>query len=145
MTKLSSLVEDFASKERPAGILLSEEQLQALAVSATRMYAGFAPLWENSQKTLNPDTGELETIRDLEPISLSAIDSNTELTVSEWAVIRPLFVLYVEYETAINLEASRGMGVEPFGRSSSEIKAEIQQFENELSHRAFVHPVETII
>lgn len=73
------------------------------------------------------------------------IDENVDITVSEWAEIRPLFILYVERENALQMEAtgilSAGGG---FGRSSSEVGSEITQLEADLPRRVFFHPVVTV-
>jgi len=68
----------------------------------------------------------------------------TDITISEWAIIRPLFILYVERENALHLEASRGMGVDVFGRTTSEISSDIQQLEEKIPFLAFSQPVVTV-
>ncbi|HEO1661584.1 hypothetical protein OE519_00505 [Pseudomonas aeruginosa] len=127
MAKLADLAQTFATQERPAGNLLDEETVLAQAVAATRFYAGFAALRAHEGVTPVPD-----------------IDGDTAITTSEWALIRPLFLLYAERETALQLEASRGMGIDPFGRSASEIAAEITQAEADMPHRAFFQPIITV-
>jgi len=127
MTTLADLADTFAKGERSAGNLLDDAAVLAQAVAATRFYAGFAGLRAHDDVTPQPK-----------------IDGTTTITTSEWALIRPLFLLYVERETAIQLEASRGMGAEPFGRSSSEVAAEITQIEAEMPRKAFFHPVVTV-
>lgn len=127
MAKLTDLAALFANEERPAGNLLDAGALVAQAVAATRMYAGYAQLRSHTGLIPQP-----------------AISGETDVSVSEWAVIRPLFLLYVERENAIQLEASRSMGVEAFGRGSGEVASEIAQFEAELPKRAFFRPVLTI-
>jgi hypothetical protein len=59
------------------------------------------------------------------------IGDDTEVSVGEWAVIRPLFFLYVERENAQRLEGSRALGLEVYGRSVSEIAGDIKEMENE--------------
>lgn len=127
MAKLSDLAQTFAMQERPAGNLLDDETVLAQAVAATRFYAGFAALRAHEGAWPVPD-----------------IDGDTNITASEWALIRPLFMLYAERETALQLEASRGMGIDPFGRSASEISAEIAQAEADMPHRAFFQPIITV-
>lgn len=127
MAKLADLAQTFATQERPAGNLLDEETVLAQAVAATRFYAGFAALRAHEGVTPVPD-----------------IDGDTAITTSEWALIRPLFLLYAERETALQLEASRGMGIDPFGRSASEIAAEVAQAEADMPHRAFYQPIITV-
>ena len=123
MAALHDLAEQFAGTERPAGNLLSSEAILAQAVAATRMYAGYGKLSSAPQGVI---TGDID------------------VSVSEWAVIRPLFLLYVERENALQLEASRGLGVDVFGRDSSTIAADITQIEMELPAKAFFRPIVTV-
>ncbi|MBL8473808.1 MAG: hypothetical protein JNM98_18605 [Rhodocyclaceae bacterium] len=128
MATLADLVEVFLGQERPVGCVLESDVVLAHAVAATRFYAGFATLEAHRDITSAP------------PIGIS----ETDIGLSEWALIRPLFLLYVERETALQLEASRGFGIEPFGRSSGEIAAEITQFEADMPGRAFSCPIITV-
>lgn len=59
------------------------------------------------------------------------ITPQTELSSSEWGVIKPLAELFAERETALMQESSRLASHEPFGRSSSEIQQEIAQYRQE--------------
>jgi len=127
MATLSELAQAFMDGERPAGNLLDEDGVRAQALAATRFYAGFALL-------RCFDGVEAERV----------ITSETVISLSEWAVIRPLFLLYVDRETAIQLEASRTMGIDPYGRSVSEIATDITQVEAEMPQRAFFQPIVTI-
>lgn len=113
--------------ERPIQ-LLPVTQVLELALAATRFYVGFADLgaWQREAEAWLP----------VPP----AVEAGTCLDESEWALIRPLLLLYVERETAFQLEASRGLGVEVFGRSTSEIAGEIAAYEAELPKRAFSQP-----
>lgn len=128
MMTLLDWVERFLNEERPISVLLEPETVQAQAVAATNFYAGYAVLEANLA---------------IEP-PFPDIDVNVDISVSEWAVIRTLFMLYVERETALQLEASRCKGVDVFGRSVSEITQDITQYEVELPHRAFYQPVLTV-
>lgn len=123
MPALSAHASLFAGTERPAGNLLGDEAILAQAVAATRMYAGYGKL------TSDP---------------VGDITGDTDVSRSEWAVIRPLFMLYVERENAIQLEASRGLGVDVFGRDSSTIAADIVQAESDLPLKAFCRPIITV-
>ena len=127
MATLADLAEKFATQERPAGNLLDDVTVLAQAVAATRFYAGYAAIVARAGADQVP-----------------AIDGALEISESEWALIRPLFLLYVERETALQLEASRGMGIDPFGRSASEIAAEISQAEADMPRRAFFQPIITV-
>lgn len=121
----------FLSRERAAGVLLEPEQVIAVAVAATLFYRGYALLDEHRARL------------DADPLAepLEEVDEMTPLSDSEWALIRPLFLLYLERETSLLLEASRGLGVDVFGRSSSEIAGDITTEQAELPHRAFLSPI----
>lgn len=122
MAAVAALAERFLTQERSAGNLLDADTVTAQAVAATRFYAGFAEL----------DTPATE------------IEAATELTDSEWALIRPLFLLYVEREQALHVEASAMLGVSGFGRGTSEIAGEILQVEADMPRRAFFQPIFTV-
>lgn len=125
MAALSSLVERFLVQERGAANILAPSAVTAQAVAAVGYYAGFT---------------ELET----PPAAGEEINESTGVSVSEWAEIRPLFLLYVERETALQLEATRSMGAEVFGRSSSEVGMEITQLEADYPRRVFCLPIYTV-
>jgi hypothetical protein len=73
------------------------------------------------------------------------LDVQTVITNSEWALIKPLYLLYVERENARALEASRMQGVDPYGRTVSEVQADIERYESgDMPRLAFFQPVETI-
>lgn len=124
MATLSTLVQRFADNERGAANILPIESVTAQAVAAVSFYAGFAELTHL--------------------VEGADIDGSLEITLSEWAEIRPLFMLYVERETALQMEATRGMGADVFGRSSSEVGGEIMQMEADLPRRVFFLPIVTV-
>jgi hypothetical protein len=73
------------------------------------------------------------------------LSAQTPITPSEWSVIKPLYMLYVERENARVLETSRQQGVEVFGRDVASIQADIERQETDVMPRlAFFQPVETI-
>ena len=117
---IRDLASDLCQTERPIGVILSDASICGLLIAAVRFYVGYTNL------------------------SASVDHRTTPLTASEWSIIRPLFLLYVERETALQLEATRVMGADPFGRSSSEIAAEIQQVEGEMADKAYVEPYLTV-
>lgn len=127
MAKLADLATGFATDERPAGNLLDGDAVLAQAIAATRFYAGYASI------TSREGAG-----------AAAGIGGDTEVSESEWAVIRPLFLLYVERETALQLESSRMMGIDPYGRSSSEIGSDIGQYEAGLPRLAFYAGIITV-
>lgn len=132
MATLAELVEAFANEDRPVGNLLDGDSLTAQAVAATRFYGGYAVLRSVVGGAL---------FNQADPVR---IDKDTVVNTSEWALIRPLFLLYVERETALQLEASRGLGVDPFGRSSSEVAQDITVAEADMPLRAFSQPIITV-
>ena len=68
-------------KERPDGVLLEGKQVTALAVAAAVFYRGFAHLDEHWERLAKNKTA----------LPLDEIDSDTPVSDSEWALIRPLF------------------------------------------------------
>ena len=80
MTTIDALVENFLTNERPDSIVLDTATVLAKAVAATEYYSGYA---------------NLEVNDDVDP-PLPAISASTVISYSEWALIKPLFMLYVE-------------------------------------------------
>lgn len=131
--RLAHLASDFLESDRGVGVILPPEQVVAQAVAAARQYAAYGTL---KAHRADPDAAPL-------PPS-EWVNADTDVTPSEWGVIRPLFLLYVERENALLLESSRVMGVDVFGRSTSEVSAEIAQMEADMPKRAFYQPVITV-
>lgn len=130
MSTIAELVGNFLTNEHPLSVVLDPPTVLAQAVAAAKFYAGYALLEEFTDSTPPyPD-----------------IDDGIDLSDSEWALIKPLFFLYVERETATHLEASRGSGGDAFvfGRSSSEIDQDIANAHREMPMNAFFQPIETI-
>jgi hypothetical protein len=79
------------------------------------------------------------------PGPASPLTFETDLTDGEWALIRPLYMLYIERANAVALEASRTLGVEMYGRTVSEIQQDIDREEKEnIPRLGFSCDVETI-
>ncbi len=129
MAQITDLAHNFVADERPIGMVIDEDQIVHQLVAAVRFYAGYAQL-----RAFDEYAAPLEKIT-----------PETDITSSEWAMIRPLFLLYAERENALQLEASRGMGVDVYGRSVSEISSEITQLEADMPYKAFIIPIETVI
>lgn len=124
MPALSVWVDQFSQHERPVGTVLPESVLMAMGVAAANKYAGYAKLsWSN--------VGGIA-------------DSTVDITLGEWSIIRPLFLLYVERENAIYLEASRATGLEVFGRTVSEIAQDIAVYEADLPRLCFSRDIISI-
>lgn len=134
--RLSELVDDYLSNP-PAGFMLERKAVERCLKNAVRRYSGYAQL---SAVELGED--ELHSAVDASSLIDGAQDF--DLNLSEYALIQPLFQLYVELENAISLEASRGLGVEVFGRTTSEINQDILQWEQSLPKAAFMEPVVSI-
>lgn len=135
MATLSALADRFATLERPAGNLLDTETVLAQAVAAASFYAGYAAITSRIPAPV---------VFPALPAPAPVISGDTEISESEWALIRPLFMLYVERETALQLEASRGMGMDVYGRSTGEIAGDITQAEAELPRLAFCSVIITV-
>ncbi len=161
---LADLAGLFYQTERPVGVVLDADTVAAQAVAAARFYAGHGPV-----KSLLPPASvdaappadpsqdlypflpwygwpmyplpakKIEPGKPLAPVDW--VEAGTVISQSEWSLIRPLFMLYVERENSLHLEASRNLGVDVYGRSSSEINQEISQLEMDIKRAAFVQPV----
>lgn len=109
------------------GLVLDETDALDLALYAVRQYLAW---------------GELASLPNT--AAPSVLDGKLEMTLSEWGVIQPLFALYLELNNARALEASRSSGVEPYGRTVSEVQQSIDAMLEALPRKAFSMPMETI-
>lgn len=129
---LSEIVDGYIDNP-PAGFMLDREFVVRCLKNAVRYYCGYAKI------TSAPFSAD--EIHDVIDASNSIDgDQDFDLNPSEYAVIKRLFELYVERENAMHIEASRGLGVDVFGRTVSEIEQEIIQAEQDLPKRAFMEP-----
>lgn len=139
------------------GLVLDEAQTTAMAVAAARFYAGYGDIISVSQSDVllsAPGAGEAYPVApdpapaqraDLPIRNLGLITGTTDISTGEWAIIRPLFVLYCERGNATLIEATRGLGVDVFGRTVSEVAQAIESMENEiLPSKCFATTVQTI-
>lgn len=136
MATISAWVSGLIS-QRPDSLMLDESQLIGLAIKASNAYSAYGALAEHLAIPIADPAP-------VPPAQYPVITAVTDITVSEWGVIGPLFLLYVEYETALLMEASRGMGIDPYGRQSSEIMADITTMESNLPRMAWQRDVITI-
>lgn len=156
--QLGALAAEYLASRSPGWLVLDDEQVKDCALTAARFYAGFGDIRSVSSSDVLqgaagageplplPQDPELFPTPALPIKDLSLITETTELSVGEWALIRPLFTLYCEREHAQRLEASRGLGVDVYGRSVSEISQEIGTMENEtIPQKAFVHAVIEVV
>lgn len=144
--------------ERPLGNILSDEQIARNLKKAVRLYCGYATLRNAPSEFEKAQADAIAA--GLEPADFPAFgqgihtpvdttntfagEQDFDLTPSEYAIIRPLFDLYCELENAMGMEASRSLGIEQYGRATSEIQAEITQQEELLPKRAFYQAVVTV-
>jgi hypothetical protein len=120
----------------PNGIVLSQTEIERNFIKAVRFYCGYAALTDSELADgIHSDFGS-----DIEVKGCT----DRDITFSELAIIRPLFDLYVELENALNLEASRGEGLEMWGRASSEVQADIREMEMDMPRKAFMEPPFTV-
>lgn len=152
---LVDLVDEYVATRSPGWLVLTQPEALGCCIDAARYYAAYgniAALSLSDQLPGAPEPGSasIPPGPDPEPVivaslpvkALDFIDENTDVTVGEWAVIRPLFVLYAERENAERIEASRAAGIEPYGRSVSEVSQDIAMMENEtLPNKAFSHAI----
>jgi hypothetical protein len=104
------------------GLILDEADIVKLAGTAARQYLAWGD------------------IASMPGADLDEIDEDCDLNPGEWGVIKPLVTLYVERENARALEASRGNGVDVYGRGVAEIEQSISQYELvDLPRLAFSH------
>jgi hypothetical protein len=146
--KLDELADEYLA-DNPT-LVLDEVQTRKAAIAAARYFASYGDIRSLSQAdTLLEAPGaagqypaEPEPVppqRGALPIkALALIDGDTVVSVGEWAVIGPLFLLYTERLRAQMVEATRGLGVDVFGRSVSEIEQDITRMQEEtLPAKAF--------
>lgn len=128
---LRELVDAYQTTRIDTGLLLAPDQLDDCALSAARFYAAHGPV-------------RALVAAGTDAVLPEHISMATVLTLGEWSLVRPLFVLYAEREQGAMLEASRASGIEFYGRSVAEIAADIKDTEDRMSERAFVRAIVTV-
>lgn len=132
---LTALAKAYCESRSSTGLLLDDAECLQRLQEATAFYHALQPVLS---------LVELDSAQADHP-TVEAVTAVAKLNAGEWQLIRPLFVLYVERSNAMRLEASRGEGVDPYGRSSSEVAAEIFNYETEiLPRKAFVEEPFTV-
>lgn len=140
MPKISEHVASFIGDN--AGLVLDTPAVTKQLRRAVRFYSGYRSVL--SLRNFDPITGEEISSTPVTASNEASGANDIELTASEYSIIEPLFKLYVEEQNAIHLEASRGLGVDPYGRGASEVAGEISRLEDEYPFRCFVEPASTI-
>lgn len=135
--KLSDLVAGYV--ENAPALVLDDVAVAKHLKSAVRFYCGYAALTNSPPVPVDEGGDGIHT--DITADNLIEGAQDFDLTPSEYAIIKPLFYLYVEKENAQHLEASRALGTEVFGRSVAEVENDIKDMEAELPHRAFQEDV----
>ena len=125
---LLELITEFMASRLTGGLVIDMPDVTKAMLKAVRFYAGYAEVsyFFEQDPSVTP--------------ALTQLTNAVTLTTSEWAIIQPLFNAYADHENALRLEASRGLGVDVYGRSSSELSAEIKQLELDLPRKAFYQP-----
>lgn len=130
--KLSDIVDGFLNPY-PAGLVIDRLDVESCLMKAVRLYAGYSSI-SGLPEQLPPNGDGIHA--NVGPDG-STDSQDIDLNQSELAIIMPLFEKYVERQNATNLEASRGMGVDVYGRTVAEVQMDITQLEMELPQRAF--------
>lgn len=130
--KLSDIVDGFLDPF-PAGLVIDRLIVESCLMKAVRLYAGYASI-SGLPEQLPPNGDGIHA--DIGPDS-SVDGQDIDLNQSELAIVMPLFEKYVERQNATNLEASRGMGVDVYGRTVAEVQMDINQLEMDLPQKAF--------
>lgn len=129
---LTELSNEWVTAGTAVWLVLDAEEVAPLAVQAARFVSGWCVF-----ESLDKGDGTLPTAGDILP--------DTTVTNGEWATIKPLFSLYVELQNSMRLEASRSLGVEVYGRATSEITADITRMEGEeIPRKCFREDVMTV-
>lgn len=134
--KISQLVDQYLA-ELPIGCVLTEEQIARHLHDAVRQYCGYARL--TSAQSVDDVHSVLDDTSGTTPVVV-----DVDITHSELAIIRPLWLLYIEHENAMALEASRSQGADPYGRSTPEVKQSILDYELRLPQLTFSYEVRSI-
>lgn len=155
---LGELAREFAGPRSPGWLVLSEDEVLTCALEALRFCAAHIAIASITRHDVDlvgatspgvpvpVQPSRLEPLAPSLPVkALDLLDEDVELTTGEWAMVRPLMVLYAERENALRLEASRGNGLDVYGRSTSEVTQDILMMEREtIPSAAFCHAIITI-
>lgn len=117
--------------ELPIGCVLTDEQVERSLRDAARQYCGYADL----KSGVDVDAAALVGANEQQDV---------DLNTSELSIIRPLWLLYLEKENSMALEASRTQGAELFGRSVAEVEMGIAEYLRTLPQLCFCEDWVTI-
>lgn len=119
--RINDLVTRWARNFRPVGNLLEEPIILGCAIRAAETYASHAPL-----KSQNFQASD------------QFLNESTDITPSEWGLIEPLFLLYVEKEESVYIDAMKQFGGDIERRTNSEISQDIERYLDGLPRKSFM-------
>lgn len=117
--------------ELPIGLVLTPEQVERSLRDAVRFFCGHA----------NLASGDVVDSRALIGGDKS---QDADLSPGEFSLIQPLWLLYLERENSMAMEASRAMGAEMVGRAVAEVVAGITEYEQRLPLLAFEEDIVSV-
>jgi hypothetical protein len=151
--KLSELATDRHRLDADAGLVLTEEEVLQCYIAAARRYAAYGLIRslrraspthpaisyaDASPEMLGIEMLDVEPAESwISPAAPDAISQDTVLTLGESAIVAPLALLYCERMNALRLESTRIFGVDPYGRSSVDVAAEISAYEANMIPMSF--------
>ncbi len=126
MTTLGSYADEYLALRTASGLILDRAEVVDAVIRAARQYAAYG------------------VITSAEGGVATSVVETTEITLGEWALIRPLFELHVERENALLLGSASAGGLAAFGRSVAEIEGDINNYLATLPDAAFDEGIVTI-
>jgi hypothetical protein len=123
---LSALSTEYLALRGASGLMLLDDEVLDCAVRAARQYAAYGDI------TSTPEG------------AATSVAPSTDVTIGEWALIRPLFELYAERENAMRISTASAGGIESFGRSVAEIEGDISAYLSVLPERCYDAEIITI-
>jgi hypothetical protein len=107
---LSTLSTEYLALRAASGLMLLDSEVLDCAVRAARQYAAY---------------GDITSALDGDAVEIAP---DTDVTLGEWALIRPLFELFAERENAMRISTASAGGIESFGRSVAEVEGDINAY-----------------
>lgn len=123
---LSDLSTEYLALRGASGLMLLDAEVLDCAVRAARQYAAY---------------GDITSAVDGDATSVTP---TTDLTIGEWALVRPLFELYAERENAMRISTASAGGIESFGRTVAEIEGDISAYLSALPERCYDAEIITV-
>ncbi len=124
--RLSAYADEYLALRTASGLMLDSADVLDAAVRAGRQYAAYG-------RIMSAPDGVAESVT-----------ADTDVTIGEWALIRPLFELHVERENAVLISSASAGGITAFGRTVAEIDGDINNYLATLPDAAFDEDIITI-